>query len=155
GQATAGPEVTPAKVAAAVKELEEIAEKAQKRSGVPGLAIAVIHNDRVVFLKGFGGRQVDTAQAVTGNTIFPLASVSKPIAATSPAALVGEKVIAWDDPVDKRLPGFRLSQPYTTQEVTLRDLLCHRSGLPTHSGQALIDVGFSRDYVLSRLWMEG
>jgi CubicO group peptidase (beta-lactamase class C family) len=146
--------VTPAKVAAAVKELEAIAVKAQKRSGVPGLAIAVVHNDRVVYLKGFGVCQVGTDQAVTPDTAFPLASVSKPFATTALAALVGEKVIAWDDPVVKRLPGFRLSEPYTTQKVTLRDLLCHRSGLPPDCGDVLIDLGFSRDYVLSRLRME-
>jgi CubicO group peptidase (beta-lactamase class C family) len=155
GQAAAKPEVTPAKVAAAIEQLEAAAVKAQKRSGVPGLAIAVVHNDRVVYLKGFGVRQAGTAQAVTPGTVFPLASVAKPLATTALAALVGEKVISWDDPVVKRLPGFRLSEPYTTQKATLRDLLCHRSGLPAYSGDALIDLGFSRDYVLSRLWMEG
>jgi CubicO group peptidase (beta-lactamase class C family) len=154
GQAAARPEVTPAKVATAIKELEAIAVKAQKRSGVPGLAIAVVHNDRVVYLKGFGVRQVGTDQAVTPDTVFPLASVSKPLATTALAALVGAKVISWDDPVVKRLPGFRLSEPYTTQKVALRDLLCHRSGLPAYCGDALLDVGFSRAYVLSRLRLE-
>ena len=155
GPAAAVPEVTPAKVAAALRELEAIAVKAQKRSGVPGLAIAVVYQDKVVYLKGFGVGQVGTDQAVTPDTVFPLASVSKPLATTALAALVGAKVISWDDPVIKRLPGFRLSEPYTTQKATLRDLLCHRSGLPAYSGDALIDLGFSRDYVLSRLWMEG
>jgi CubicO group peptidase (beta-lactamase class C family) len=154
GRAAARPEVTATKVAAAVKELEAIAVKAQKRSGVPGLAIAVVHNDRVVYLKGFGLRQAGTDQAVTPDTVFPLASVSKPLATTALAALVGDKVIAWDDPAIKRLPGFRLSEPYTTQKATLRDLLCHCSGLPAYSGDALIDLGFGRDYILSRLRME-
>jgi CubicO group peptidase (beta-lactamase class C family) len=154
GQATAGPEATPAKVAAALRELEAIAVKAQKRSGVPGLAIAVVYQDRVVYLKGFGVGQVGTDQAVTPDTVFPLASVSKPFASTALAALVGADVISWDDPVVQWLPDFRLSDPYTTQKVTLRDLLCHRSGLPTNCGEVLIDLGFSRHYVLSRLRLE-
>lgn len=147
-------EVTQARLDAALKELEAIATRALEQSGMPGLAIAVVHNDRVVFLRGFGVRQVGGKDAISPDTVFALASVSKPITSTVLAMLVAEGVISWDDRIADLLPGFRLSDPWVTREVRLRDMLCHRSGLPEYAGDTLIDFGFTRGEVLSRLRLE-
>jgi CubicO group peptidase (beta-lactamase class C family) len=80
--------------------------------------------------------------------------VSKPIASTVLAALVGEGIIDWDDRVNDHDPGFRLSDPSVTRAVTLRDLLCHRSGLAEHAGDLLEDLGYDRAEVLRRLRFE-
>ncbi len=86
--------------------------------------------------------------------MFQLASVSKPLASTVVAAAVGQKKLAWDDPVVKYTPTFALGDPYVTQNVTVADLMSHRSGLPGNAGDYLQYVGYDRDYILSRLRLE-
>src|SRR5262249_58921666 len=88
---------------------------------------------------------------VDADTVFLLASVSKPITSTLMALLVGLGLIDWDDRVIDHDPDFRLYDPWVTRQVTLRDLLCHRSGLPDHGGDLLEDLGYSRAQVLHRL----
>src|SRR5208282_643540 len=107
--------------------------------------------DEVIYLKGFGVREVDAPAAVGPDTIFQLASVSKPIAATVVAALVGDGVIGWDDPIVRHDPGFEMYDPWVTRQVTLRDMFAHRSGLPDHAGDLLEDMGWDRDAILYRL----
>jgi CubicO group peptidase (beta-lactamase class C family) len=143
--------VTPQNVEAALPELEKLAEQTLKRTGVPGMAVAVVYRDRVAYLKGFGVRQAGAEGPVDADTVFQLASVSKPLASTVVAVLVGEGVIGWDDRVIDRDPSFRLYDPWATREVTLRDLLCHRAGLPEHGGDLLEDLGYDRAEVLHRL----
>jgi CubicO group peptidase (beta-lactamase class C family) len=142
------------KVNAAIAELDQVAERALKKTGVPGMSVVVVHKDRVVYLKGFGVRAAGKEALVNADTVFQLASVSKPLSATILAALVGERVVGWDDRVFDHDPGFRLSDPWVTREVTLRDLLCHRSGLPDHAGDLLEDLGYDRAEVLRRLRFE-
>ena len=147
----APPAVTPELVKAALPELEKYAEQTLKKTGVPGMVIAVVFQDQVVYLKGFGVREIGKPEPVDGDTVFQLASVSKPMATTVLAALVGEGLIRWDDRIIDHDPGFRLLDPWVTREVTFRDLLCHRSGLPKHAGDLLEDMGYDRGEVLRRL----
>jgi CubicO group peptidase (beta-lactamase class C family) len=144
-------EVTSQKVETALPKLEKLAEQTLKKTGVPGMSIAVVYKDQVVYLKGFGVRQAGKEEPVDSDTVFQLASVSKPIASTVLAVLVGEGVIDWDDRMIDRDPDFRLSDPWLTREVTLRDLLCHRSGLPAHAGDLLEDLGYGRAEIVHRL----
>jgi CubicO group peptidase (beta-lactamase class C family) len=149
--ASVAADVTPQRVQAALGELDQLAEQTLKRTGVPGMALAVVYKDKVVHLKGFGVREVGKEDRVDADTVFQLASVSKPIASTVLAALVGKGVIGWDDQVIEHDPNFRLYDPWVTHAVTFRDLLCHRSGLPEHAGDLLEDVGYGRAEVLRRL----
>jgi CubicO group peptidase (beta-lactamase class C family) len=96
---------------------------------VPGLAIAVLKNDQVVFAKGYGVRKLGEPTPVNEQTLFAIGSSSKAFTATSIAMLVDEGKLKWDDPVTKYLPGFEVYDPYVTRELTVRDLLSHRSGL--------------------------
>jgi CubicO group peptidase (beta-lactamase class C family) len=144
-------QVTPASVAAALPRLDALATEMLGRTGVPGLAIVVVHADRVVFLKGYGLRRVGQPGAVDGDTVFQLASLSKPIASTLVAALVGDRRVRWDDPVLRTLPEARIGPPAIAAAVTIRDLLSHRSGLPGHVGDHLEDLGFDQATILERL----
>jgi CubicO group peptidase (beta-lactamase class C family) len=143
--------VTRKQVEAALPKLETLATETLQRTGIPGLAITVVHKDEVLFLRGFGVRKAGTAQPVTADTVFQLASVSKPIASTIVASVVGDKVVTWDDPIIKHVPSFQMDNPYVTRAVTLRDMFCHRSGLPDHAGDLLEDLGFDRATILHRL----
>lgn len=144
-------QVTAASLAAALPRLEALATELLGRTGVPGLAIVVVHADRVVFLKGYGLRRVGEPGAVDADTVFQLASLSKPIAATVVAGLVGDGRVGWDDPVLRTLPEARIGPPAFAAAVTIRDLLSHRSGLPDHAGDHLEDLGFDRATILERL----
>ena len=96
---------------------------------VPGVAIAIVKDDRVVYAKGFGVRELNKPAPVDENTIFAIGSSSKAFTATSIAMLVDQGKLKWDDPATKYLPGFQLFDPYSTRELTVSDLLSHRSGL--------------------------
>jgi CubicO group peptidase (beta-lactamase class C family) len=131
--------------------LESLAADTLKQTGVPGIAIAIVHQDEVVYKQGFGVREVGKPENIDADTVFQLASMSKPITSTIIAALVGEKTVSWDDRVTDHDPAFRLADPYATRELQLRDLLCHRSGLPDHCGDLLEDIGYDRKEILRRL----
>jgi CubicO group peptidase (beta-lactamase class C family) len=106
--------------------------------------------DEVVYLKGFGVREAGTELAVDADTIFQIASVSKPFASTAVAALVGDGGITWDSRIADLDPGFRMMDPWVTREVTLRDAFSHRSGMPGQAGDLLEDLGYGRDEILHR-----
>ncbi|MGC0330583.1 CubicO group peptidase (beta-lactamase class C family) [Streptomyces sp. SAI-170] len=144
-------QISRADVDAAVGKLDDVVRDFMRRTGVPGVAVGVVHDDEVLYLKGFGVRKAGTKDPVGADTVFQLASVSKPIASTVVAAAVGEKTIGWDDPVVKHDPGFALKDPWVSRRVTLADLFSHRSGLPDHAGDLLEDLGYDRSYILNRL----
>ncbi|QEH31652.1 Beta-lactamase precursor [Aquisphaera giovannonii] len=146
----AGAFTDPARVRAVLPAFENYVAQSQARTGVPGLSIAVVAGDQVVYVQGFGVRRVGQAARVTPNTVFQLASVSKPIASTVAAGLVGRGAVRWDDRIAALIPGFRMSLPDTTARVTVRDMLSHQSGLPEFAGDVLVDVGISRHDLIER-----
>jgi CubicO group peptidase (beta-lactamase class C family) len=109
------------------------------RSTVPGMAIAIVSGDKVIYQKCFGVRKAGFSDPVDNETVFPLASISKSFTSATIASLVGDGVLSWDDKVTDRYPGFKLYDPCATEQMTLRDLLCHRSGLPEYAGDELAD----------------
>ncbi|MFF7051643.1 serine hydrolase [Streptomyces griseorubiginosus] len=147
-------QLTRAKVETAVSRLDGVVQDVMRRSGVPGVAVGVVYDDKVMYLKGFGTRKVGTKDRVGADTVFQLASVSKPLASTVVAAAVGEETVGWDDPVVKYTPGFALKDPWVSRHVTLADLFSHRSGLPDHAGDLLEDLGYDRSYILDHLRYE-
>lgn len=138
-------------VMAALPKLGEMARAQIESGGVPGLAIAVVHDDEVVYLEGFGLREMGKPETVDPDTVFQIASMSKPISATVVAALVSKKVVDWSTRVADLAPELQLREPYPTAEVTIRDFFNHRSGLSGTSGDDLEDIGYGRDHVLHQL----
>ena len=138
-------------VSSALPSLTQFAETAIARGDVPGLAIAIVHDGEVVYLRGFGVRQIGQQDPVGPDTVFPLASVSKPIASTVIASIVADGAIGWDTPIKTIDPSFEFYDPEATAAVTIRDLLSHRSGLFANAGNDLELIGYGRDDILSRL----
>jgi CubicO group peptidase (beta-lactamase class C family) len=134
-----------------IPQLEQYIHEGMKKTGVPGLSIAIVDHDKVVYLNGFGLRKVGEPACVDPDTVFQLASVSKPVASTVVASLVGTGEVSWDDRIEVLDPEFQLSNPAVTSQVTIRDLLSHRSGLPTDSGDSLEDLYYSRPEILYRM----
>jgi CubicO group peptidase (beta-lactamase class C family) len=112
--------------------LDKIIADAVKEFEVPGAAVAIVQDDKVTYIKGFGVRKLGAKEEVTPDTVFALGSCTKAFTATGVALLVAEKKMNWDDPVRKHIDFFRLSDPVADREVTIRDLLCHRTGMPRH-----------------------
>jgi CubicO group peptidase (beta-lactamase class C family) len=138
-------------VISALPALEALAQRETDANNVPGLAIAVVYNDEVVYLKGFGHREAGKPDLVTADTVFQIASLSKPVSSTVVAALVSEGVVAWDSRIADLDPAFQLREPYPSAQVTIRDMFSHRSGLPGAAGNELEEIGYGRDEVLHRL----
>jgi CubicO group peptidase (beta-lactamase class C family) len=140
-----------AKVDRALARLDEFIQGAMASTGLPGMAVAVVYRDEVLYSRGFGVREAGKAEKVTPDTVFQVASVSKPLASTVVAGVVGQKAIKWTDPVIEHNRNFALNGDYVTRNATFIDLMSHRSGLRTGSGDLLEDLGFDRDYILSHL----
>lgn len=137
---------------AKVAEIDEYAKAVLATHGGPGMAIAVVKDDKVVLAKGYGTRELGKDAPVDENTLFAIASNSKAFTTASLAMLVDEKKIAWDDKVSKYLPGFQMYDPWVTSELTIRDLVTHRVGLDTFSGDLLwYETTYTPDEILSRV----
>jgi len=118
---------------------------------VPGVAIAVVRDDSIVFAKGYGVRELGKPEPVTPHTLFAIGSATKAFTATLTAMLVSDGKLRWDDPVTRWLPWFQLSDPYVTRELTVRDVLAHRSGLGRSGDLLWYATTMPRDTILWRL----
>lgn len=110
--------------------LEVEVERLAAEWEIPGLGVAIVRGDSILLARGFGVRETGGEARVDRGTLFAIGSTTKAFTSAAVGMLVGEGVLDWDDPVVDHLPGFRLADPWVTREITLRDLLAHRSGLP-------------------------
>lgn len=134
-----------------LRKLDAYIAQARADWQVPGMAVAIVQDGKVVFERGYGVRHVTDGGPVDAHTLFAIASNTKAFTAASLAMLVDEGTIAWDTPVTDLLPYFQLYDPYVTREMRVRDLLSHRSGLGTYSGDLLwYGTGYSAADVVRR-----
>ena len=122
-------------------------------SETPGMAVAIVEDGKVVLAKGYGVRRLGAPAKVDADTIFMIGSTGKAFTTAALATLVDAGKIGWDDKVTDHLPGFQMYDPWVTREMTVRDLLVHRSGLGLGAGDLLIVPRgkLSRAEVVSRL----
>lgn len=130
-----------------------LVERARHAFNVPGIAIAVVHDGRVSIARGYGTRRAGEAAPVTAGTLFRIASNTKAFTAAALAMLVDEGRVRWDDAVLDHLPDFRMYDAYVTREMTVRDLLVHRSGLGLGAGDLMFfpPTDLSGDEIVRRL----
>jgi len=112
-------------------------DKLRQEIGVPGMAITIVEDDKVTLAKGFGVRALGAPERVDADTIFPTGSTGKAFTVAALGILADQGKIDWDDKVIDRLPGFQMYDPWVTREMTIRDLLVHRSGLGLGAGDLL------------------
>ncbi|KQX00211.1 serine hydrolase [Massilia sp. Root418] len=134
-------------------DLDADVNRVLKTFDVPGIAIAIVKDGKVVAAKGYGVRRLGEPAPVTGRTLFEVASNSKAFTAAALAMLVDEGKLKWDDPVTKHLPGFQMYDAYVTGAMTVRDLLTHRSGLGLGAGDLMWwpTTTFTSDEIIDRL----
>src|SRR5450631_2918066 len=127
--------------------IDSLVENARKKFSVPGIAVAIVRNGKIVHIKGYGLRSLNNRLPVDANTLFGIASNTKAFTAFALGILVDEGKISWDDKVRKWIPEFKMYDPYVTAEFTIRDLLTHRSGLGLGAGD-LMDFPDSTDFTM-------
>src|SRR5215471_16439452 len=115
-----------------LKGFDEVLQATLQEWNIPGLAVAIVKNDAMVYSQGFGKRDIAKPLAVTPRTLFRIASCTKAFTATALGMLVDEGKLDWDTPIKHYLPAFKLYDAFATERVTVRDILAHRSGLPRH-----------------------
>ncbi|HOS71361.1 MAG TPA: serine hydrolase [Bacteroidales bacterium] len=123
------------------KEIDVLVENVMKTFDVPGIAVGIVKDGKVIHSKGYGVRSLATGQKVDSNTLFGIASNSKAFTAAALGILVDENKLYWNDRVIDYIPEFRLYDPYVTSEFTIADLLTHRSGLGLGAGDLMIWPG--------------
>jgi CubicO group peptidase (beta-lactamase class C family) len=127
----------PAQAASAPPDLDAYVARSMKTFGVPGMAVAIVKDGKVVVAKGYGVRKLGDPTPVDEFTMFGIGSNTKAVTTAALATLVDEGKLSWDDPVYQRLPGFVMYDPYVSHEMTIRDLLTHRSGMGLGEGDLL------------------
>ena len=134
-------------------DFDALVARVMKTFEVPGMAVAVVKDGKVVLAKGYGVRKVGEPAPVDAQTLFGIASNTKAFTATALGLLVEEGKIEWDAPVIDYLPWFQMSDPYITREMTVRDLLVHRSGLGEGAGDLLLwpKTTYTRSEIVRRL----
>ncbi|MDQ7947996.1 MAG: serine hydrolase domain-containing protein, partial [Pedobacter sp.] len=120
------------------KQIDSVAEKTLSTFNVPGIAVAVIKDGKLIHAKGYGVRSIKTNQKVDENTLFGVASNTKAFTAAALGMLVDEKKLSWDTKVVEVIPEFKMYDSWVTSEFTVRDLLTHRSGLGLGAGDLMI-----------------
>jgi CubicO group peptidase (beta-lactamase class C family) len=131
-------------------DIDAWVERSMKEFEVPGMAVGVVKNGKLVMAKGYGVRKLGEPGRVDEHTLFGIASNSKAFTAATVAILVDDGKLAWDDPVAKHLRGMELADPLASRELRVRDLLCHRTGLGLGAGDLLFwpDTDVTRDQVV-------
>jgi len=136
--------------AEALAGLDAYIESARQAWQVPGLSIAIVKDDRIIYSRGFGVREEGRPGKVDAATVFAIGSATKAFTAAALGMLVDEKKIGWDGAVHDYMPSFELHDPYVTRHVTVRDLLSHRTGVVTNGG-LWYGSGFDRQEIVRRL----
>ncbi len=122
-------------------EIEAIVQEELERFHIHGAAVAVVKDGEIVLARGFGYRDAEQQLPTTGRTLFPIGSTTKAFTAAAVGAAVDDGLLEWDRPVREYLPTFELYDPVAGRELTLRDMLSHRSGLPRHDRMMLMYAG--------------
>ncbi|MEP6737796.1 MAG: serine hydrolase domain-containing protein [Chryseolinea sp.] len=134
-----------------LKQYEYRIRQLALEAGTPGAAIAVVHDSSIIYLKGFGLREVGERDSVDERTVFRIASVSKCFASFLTGILVEENVLHWNDSIRDILPSFALESREETDKLTIRNVLSHTTGLPYHTYTNMVEEGMPLDTMLSWL----
>ena len=135
-----------------ITAFDSYVQKAMQTWQIPGLSVAIVKDNEIVFSKGYGVREIGTSKKVDTKTYFSCASTTKAMTAICMAMLVDQGKLQWTDPVIKYLPKFQLSDPYVTRELTIQDLFLHNSGVG-NTDYLWGDNNLSPDDILAKMYL--
>ncbi|MHB9075786.1 MAG: serine hydrolase [Desulfobaccales bacterium] len=142
---------TPTQLKKILADFEKYTDQARRDWQVPGLAIAIVQDDKIILAKGFGVKKVGADAQVDEHTIFQIGSTSKAFTAALVAMLMDENKLAWQDRVVDHLDQFQMFDPWVTREFQVADLMAQHSGLPAHAGDCQAFMGFDRAHIIHSL----
>jgi len=129
-------------------KFEDYARKAMRECRIPGMAVAIVADDRIIYVNGFGVKEINRSDPVDGHTLFQIGSTSKAFTAALVAMMVDEEKMAWKDKVIGHVPGFQMNDAWVTREFMIEDLLAQHSGMPPYAADFLAIMGFDRDHIM-------
>ncbi|MBU1037966.1 MAG: beta-lactamase family protein, partial [Candidatus Omnitrophica bacterium] len=135
------------RLSAIIEKLESYINKGMADWKVPGLVLAIVHGDDVIYEKAFGVKTLGAGDPVSVDTVFQIGSTSKAFTAALVAMLADERKVRWDDPVVNHLSSFMMNDPWVTRQFTVTDLMAQRSGMPAHAGDSAAILGFDRAHI--------
>jgi len=135
-------------------EIDLLVERAMKTFEVPGIAVAIVKDGKVIHSKGYGVSSLVTMQKTDENTLFAIASNSKAFTSAALGILVDDGKLKWNDRVTDYIPEFKMYNPYVTEEFTIKDMLTHRSGLGLGAGDLMVWPD-SSDFTLTDIIHKG
>src|SRR5438045_1986655 len=133
------------------EKLHAFIEQGMQEWSLAGLAVAVVKEDSVVFIRGYGVRDIRSKEPIDESTIFQLASCSKPLTATAVALLVQDGTIKWNTPIAENWPNFRVADSLATKQTSLRDILSHRTGIGKDESALYYEMPITRSQLLAGL----
>jgi len=142
---------SPEKLKIALGEFEAYAKKGMADWKVPGMAIAIVQGDAVIYEKAFGVKTLGQKEPVTTDTVFQIGSTSKAFTAALVGMLVDEGKVKWDDPVVDHLDDFMMYDSWVTRQFTVTDLMAQHSGMPEHAGDTAAIIGFDRAHIIGSI----
>ncbi len=134
-----------------LKDFDVYAEQSRKDWQVPGMAIAIVADDKVIYAKGFGIKKVGGTDPVDPHTVFPIGSASKAFTSALVAMMADEGKLQWSDPVLQHAPDFQMYDPWVTREFQIQDLMAQHSGMPPYATDWIVLAGFPSTYVASQM----
>ena len=134
-----------------IKDYDQYVESEINKNATPGAAVAIVHDQTILLNKGYGVKNIQKPDSINSKTIFRIGSLSKGFAAVLTGILVEDQLLEWNDPVVKYLPSFKLYSNEHTQNLTIRHILSHTTGLPRHAYTNLIEDGMSLNDIIRRL----
>jgi len=130
-----------------LQNVETYTRQVIKEWQIPGMALSIVKDNQVIYAKGFGEKELNKGVQVNEHTAFQIGSVSKSFTAILMAMLIDEGKVQWDDPVKKHLPDFEMYDPWVSNNLLVKDIMIHRTGLPPQSGTCVPCLGYEQDDV--------
>jgi CubicO group peptidase (beta-lactamase class C family) len=140
-----------AQLAALLTAFEAYAEQARVMWGTPGMAVAMVHEDKLIYAKGFGVKKLGGTDPVDPHTLFPIGSTSKAFTSALVALLADEGKLRWEDPVVAHVPAFEMSDPWVTRAFMIEDLMAQHSGMSPYAGDLLAVIGFDAPAIQAQI----
>jgi len=134
-------------------DLKKFIEESLEFWKVPGVAVSIVKDGEVILAEGFGYKDLENKKKMTADTVLPIGSVTKSFTAMAAAILVDEQKMTWDTPINEYIPDFKMFDPVASANVNIRDMLCHRTGLPRHDMMWAGGTGqsFTREDLIRRI----
>jgi CubicO group peptidase (beta-lactamase class C family) len=140
-----------AQLATLLAAFEAYAEQARVIWGIPGMAVAIVHQDHVIYAKGFGMKKLGGTDPVDPHTLFPIGSTSKAFTSALVALLADQGKLRWEDPVVDHVPAFEMHDPWVTRAFMIEDLMAQRSGMSPYAGDLLAVIGFDASSIQAQI----